>query len=603
MEQSKVGLESRWQMAVGIVGIVVLLLLAGLIKLQIVEHKELAEMSENNQLRLQPLVPRRGMVTDRNGKVIIDSRSSYTVSILPANEVKGVTVARLAELLKLDTTEVRNRMRRSLVNRYQPAPIARDIDFEVVAVLEEQRGNYPGIVYETERVRRYADSLGGESFTGYVGEVSEEELKRASFSDLRPGSTVGKKGVERSYDTLLRGIEGTAYIEVSATGLVMGQYEGRKPIPAVAGTDLTLSIDYNLQEKAASLLEAFCCGAIVAMDPRSGEILSMTSYPRYDANIFSSVIPTEVWKGIMNDSTHPLLNRPLSGLYPPGSTVKFVTVGAAIDMDLITPSTHLVSCRGGYQFGNRFFGCWLKGGHGSIDAIQSLEQSCDTYLYQLGIKLGVDNLAKYYSACGFGRATGVDLPSEQSGLIPTTAYYDKRYGKRGWTNALVLNTSIGQGEVMVTPLQLAQFFCGLAMRGTVYEPHIVKAMTTDGITEQIKPVVSFQLPFKPETMNALYEGMRRVVEGPGGTARRLRNPLYSIGGKTGTAQNPHGNEHSWFVGVAPLENPEIVCCAIIENAGHGSDIAAPIVGQVIEAYMKHKLGLDTVTVAVAGGTF
>jgi penicillin-binding protein 2 len=543
------------------------------------------------------------MVTDRNGKVIIDSRSSYTVSILPANEVKGVTVPKLAELLKLDTTEVRNRMRRSLVNRYQPAPIARDIDFEVVAVLEEQRANFPGIVYETERVRRYADSLGGESFTGYVGEVSEEELKRASFSDLRPGSTVGKKGVERSYDTLLRGIEGTAYIEVSATGLVMGQYEGRKPIPAVAGTDLTLTIDYMLQEKAASLLEAFCCGAIVAIDPRNGEILSMTSYPRYDANIFSSVIPTDVWKGIMNDSTHPLLNRPLSGLYPPGSTVKFVTVGAALDLDLITPSTHLVSCRGGYQFGNRFFGCWLKGGHGSIDAIQSLEQSCDTYLYQLGIKLGVDNLAKYYSACGFGKATGVDLPNEQSGLIPTTTYYDKRYGKRGWTNALVLNTSIGQGEVLVTPLQLAQFFCGLAMRGTVYEPHIVKAMTTDGVAEQVKPVVAFQLPFKPETMNALYEGMRRVVEGPGGTARRLRNNLYSIGGKTGTAQNPHGNDHSWFVGVAPLENPEIVCCAIIENAGHGSDVAAPIVGQVIEAYMKHKLGLDTVTVAVVGGMY
>jgi penicillin-binding protein 2 len=543
------------------------------------------------------------MVTDRNGKVIIDSRSSYTVSILPANEVKGVTVPKLAELLKLDTTEVRNRMRRSLVNRYQPAPIARDIDFEVVAVLEEQRANFPGIVYETERVRRYADSLGGESFTGYVGEVSEEELKRASFSDLRPGSTVGKKGVERSYDTLLRGIEGTAYIEVSATGLVMGQYEGRKPIPAVAGTDLTLTIDYMLQEKAASLLEAFCCGAIVAIDPRNGEILSMTSYPRYDANIFSSVIPTDVWKGIMNDSTHPLLNRPLSGLYPPGSTVKFVTVGAALDLDLITPSTHLVSCRGGYQFGNRFFGCWLKGGHGSIDAIQSLEQSCDTYLYQLGIKLGVDNLAKYYSACGFGKATGVDLPNEQSGLIPTTTYYDKRYGKRGWTNALVLNTSIGQGEVLVTPLQLAQFFCGLAMRGTVYEPHIVKAMTTDGVAEQVKPVVAFQLPFKPETMNALYEGMRRVVEGPGGTARRLRNNLYSIGGKTGTAQNPHGNDHSWFVGVAPLENPEIVCCAIIENAGHGSDVAAPIVGQVIEAYMRHKLGLDTVTVAVVGGAF
>jgi penicillin-binding protein 2 len=223
-------------------------------------------------------------------------------------------------------------------------------------------------------------------------------------------------------------------------------------------------------------------------------------------------------------------------------------------------------------------------------------------MYQLGLKMGVDVLSRYMEQCGFGRPTGIDLPGEASGLNPNSAYYNSRYGKNGWTKALALNNAIGQGEILETPVQLAQFYCGLANHGIVYRPHLVKAIRyPGGNTVPITPQVSFKLPFSETTLAALNEGLRLVVEGERGTARRLKNNFYSIGGKTGTAQNPHGTDHSWFVGVAPLENPEIVCAAIVENAGHGSEVAAPVVAQIIKKYMDKKLGLDTVAQASTEG--
>ena len=275
----------------------------------------------------------------------------------------------------------------------------------------------------------------------------------------------------------------------------------------------------------------------------------------------------------------------------PGSTAKVGTVGAALERGDVTPSTLLKSCIGGYQFGNRFFKCWERTGrHGSLSAAHAIEQSCDVYMYQIGLKMGVDALSDFYVKCGFSRPTGIDLPGELAGLIPTEAYYDKRYGKRGWTRALVLNNSIGQGEVLATPLQLAQLYCGLASNGLVYQPHMVKKMTApNGDEREVRPKVAFALPFSDATMATLKEGVELVVWGGGGTAKSLRRTKYRIGGKTGTSQNPHGNDHSWFVGVAPLWNPEIVIAAIVENAGHGSEVAAPAVGKIIDVYMKKKL--------------
>ncbi|MFZ5980011.1 MAG: penicillin-binding protein 2 [Candidatus Zixiibacteriota bacterium] len=572
-----------------VVSLVILVLVLGLFKLQLINHSELVEQSENNRIRVVPITPRRGAVYDREGRVIIDNRPSYTVSVVPTEEVKYKTLSNLAGVIGLDTLEIRKRVNKNMVSRYQPSPVKKDIPFEVVAILEEQNRDFPGVSYQMDRVRKYPRELGSETFTGYVGEVSEEQLEKKMI-DYRLGSMIGKDGVEKYYDKLLRGKEGTAYIEVTASGQIIGPYEDREKVEAVSGADLTLAIDLDLQRCGAEAIDSFCCGAIVAMDPRSGEILAMVSYPTYDANIFSSVIPESTWLAISNDPDHPLLNRPLNGLYPPGSTTKLLTVGAGLEEGLINENTTFKPCFGGMQFGNRYFRCWEPSGHGRLTAVHAIEQSCDVFMYQLGLKLGVDVLSHYFDLCGFGKPTGVDLPNEYAGLNPNSDYYDKRYGYKKWTPTLVLNNSIGQGEILVTPLQLVQFFCGLANNGTVYRPHLVKRISKVG-GEQIPvlPVMSFQLPFSQKTISLLMESMRLVVEGEHGTARSLRNKKYSLGGKTGTAQNPHGENHSWFVGVAPMENPEIVVCAIVENAGHGSEVAAPVVGKVIRTYMEKKM--------------
>ncbi|MBD3403109.1 penicillin-binding protein 2 [candidate division GN15 bacterium] len=593
MDRFKLSLSGRAAWATTLVGAMLLFLLGGLVKLQVVDHEELLTRSESNRLRVVPIIPRRGIVYDRDGRVIIDNRPSYTVSIVPAELIRDRTIPNLADLIPLDSAQIHGRMKRNLVSRQQPAPIKKDVPFHAIAVLEEQSLNFPGVSYQMERVRLYPDSLGAEAFTGYVGEISPEDLgDDGDGSDrlgYQPGSMIGKKGLEKQYDQLLRGREGTEYVEISASGQILGPYTDRQALEAVPGSDITLSIDMDIQKACVAALDSFCCGAVVAMDPRTGEVLAATSYPGFDANIFSSVIPESLWLEIRSDSTHPLLNRVLNGLYPPGSTTKLVTVGAALEEGLINAHTTLKPCYGGMQFGNRYFRCWEHAGHGTLDCMHALEQSCDVFMYQLGLSMGIDLLHDYYAKCGFGRPTGIDLPGESDGLNPDTKYYDQRYGKNKWTRGLVMNNSIGQGEILATPLQLAQFYCGIANNGIVYRPHLVKKITKpNGEEITVPPVVSFRLPFSKETLETLYEGIRLVVEGEKGTARAQRRKEYTLGGKTGTSQNPHGENHALFCGVAPLENPEIVVCAIVENSGDGSRYAAPVVGNVIKTYMDKK---------------
>lgn len=596
MDRSRFSLEGRRLTALVVVGASLLILLVGLVKLQIVNHAELKAQSENNRIRVTPIIPRRGRVYDREGRITIDNRPSYTVSIVPV-EVNERTLLSAAELLHLDTGQIRKRYRRNTVSRYQPAAVKRDVPFDLVAILEEQNSSFPGVAYQMERVREYVPNLMAESFTGYVGEVSEDELqKKSARSAVRSGSIVGKKGLEKFYDSLLRGTEGTEYTEVTASGQIIGLYQDRPSIPARAGADLYLSIDNDLQLACVQALDTFCCGAIVAMDPRNGEILAMVSFPGYDPNIFSSVIPESLWNAISSDSTHPLLNRPLNGLYPPGSTTKLVTLGAGLEEGLINKNTTFKTCLGGYQFGNRFFRCWKPAGHGSVNSVYAVAESCDTYFYQLGLKLGIDGLSRYYRLCGFGRPTGIDLPGESPGLNPNTDYYNQRYGKGKWSRGLVLNNAIGQGEVLSNIIQLAQFFSGLVNRGVVYHPHVLREIARPGEPRvAFRPQISFHLPFSDKTLEILLEGLRLVVESENGTARRLQNSLYTLGGKTGTSQNPHGENHSWFVAVAPLEATEIVVVAIVENSGDGSVVAAPMVGHILDQYFKKKRGIEKLT--------
>jgi len=516
-----------------------LAIISGLFYHQVILYNKYIVESENNRIRIQPIIPKRGVIYDRNNKVIADNRLSFTVSIIPFEKQKGVTIRRLMDLLDMDSTTIVKRAAANFISNHIPSPIKRGLDIDVISILEEQGEKYPGITYSIESVRRYQSDIAAETFIGYVGEVSPEEIKAFPDREYRPGSLIGKKGIEKTYDHYLRGMEGTEYIEISAKGKIIGPYRGKEKIPAVPGDDISLTIDIDLQrvivDNFHSLDTQFCCGAIVAIDPRNGEILGLASFPQLDPNIFSGPIPPDIWQGIISDSTHPLLNRPLAGIYPPGSTTKLVTAD----------------------------------------------------FYQIGLLIGIDPWYDYVTDCGFGKKTGIDIPGEVPGIAPNSDYLDELYGVKKWTHFLMLNLAIGQGEFTVTPLQLTQLFCGFANKGMIYRPHLLRErLRYDGSIVKIAPAPSFRLPFSEKTLEILNESLKLVVQGEHGTARGRKNKAYNISGKTGTAQNPHGENHSWFVAFAPSEDPRIVVTALVENGGHGSDVAAPLVGKIIDYYLK-----------------
>ena len=587
MTRRRLSLEERYRIGAAICGLFILLLLGKLLFLQTIRHESLYGQSENNRIRVQPVIPKRGKILDRERRVLVDNRASYTLSVIPAEAAKTGTIGRLSTLLGIDRDQIERRIKKNQNGRYQPALVKRDIPFDRVAALEEQNETYPGAVYTKDQVRQYLVGMGTECFTGYVGEVSPEEMKQMDLAIYRPGSVIGKAGIEKYYDRSLRGIEGTEYIEIAASGQLQGAVEDRAEQPPEPGSDLVLTIDLDIQKAASESFGQFCCGAAVVIDPRNGEVLALVSNPPNDANQFSTVMTDSIWRGIVADSTNPLLNRPLDGLYPPGSTYKLLTAGAALEAGVINRETMFGGCSGGYRFGNRVFHCWRLSGHGRLSVLDAIEQSCDIFFYQVAYKLGLSDFSKYSTACGFGRRTGVDLPREAAGLVPNKDWYDRKFGSRGWSSAVMLNLGIGQGEMLVTPLQLAQFFCGLANGGRVYRPHLQKSVIEpDGRETSHGGEVAFELPFSESTLQILRQGLVDVVNGPAGTARAAKLPGITVAGKTGTSQNPHGEDHAWFVGLAPAENPEIVACVIVENAGHGSEYGVPAVRNILEAYFK-----------------
>jgi penicillin-binding protein 2 len=365
----------------------------------------------------------------------------------------------------------------------------------------------------------------------------------------------------------------------------VGKSKDNPPTPSVPGADVELNLDWGLQAFATEALAKRGIGSVVCMDPRTGAVLALVNYPSFDPNLFSGILPAEVWEQISQDTTHPFLDRSIRGLYPPASTTKLITGGAGLEQKAIGPNTRFKPCTGGLQFGNRFFRCWKAEGHGSVNLVEAIAQSCDVYFYQLAEKLGVNTWADYARMSGLGLATGIDLPGEKNGLVPDSAYYDERYGRRGWTRTLAINLGIGQGELLCTPLQIATFYCAVANDGVAMTPRVLGALRMHTGEEVPNPTsVAYRLPYSKENLSLLQLATRTVVEGKNGTARVVNYPDLEVAGKTGTAQNPHGENHAWFACYAPYRAPEIVVVALVENSGQGSEIAAPLCGEVLRYY-------------------
>ncbi|MBI3873253.1 MAG: penicillin-binding protein 2 [candidate division Zixibacteria bacterium] len=590
--------EVRRQILLGAVVLMLGLLATRLAFMQLVQVDDYRRIANDNQIRMMPIPAPRGRILDRHGVDFVDNRLSYTVAVLPTDFRGEKPRTRLADALGVSREDLVARLRRRSGLPMEPLSVQHDADSRMIARLEERIEEFPGVVIETEPVREYPIPPWAGHLFGYVREVGEDDMKRTDRSGAPLRGLVGASGLEKRYDDVLRGIDGVVYRQVNAFGQVTGPMPGYQTVPPTPGEDLMLAVDADLQRLADSLLSAYVAGTVVAMDIHSGAVLCFVTRPGFDANTFSGGMSSAEWAGLRDDSLHPLLNRAAMGVYPPGSTAKLLTAAAGLDAGVVTESDHFGACTGGYRFGNRVFHCWRPEGHGSLTLLGAIEQSCDVYFYQLGARIGLDTWSQAATRAGFGKPTGIDLPGEAAGVVPSRAYFDRVYGKGEWTGSLVVNLAIGQGEFGVTPLQLLVFYAAMANDGLAMKPHLALATRgPDGHWAYVQPEQSFQLPYSASALLLLREGCRRVVQDPSGTAHAIYDDVSRMAGKTGTAQNPHGNEHAWFVGYAPAEAPQIAVVALVENAGHGSTYAAPICRAIAKAYLRPPVDKGPVTVA------
>jgi penicillin-binding protein 2 len=569
------------------VGVILMLLVGRLLYMQVIESGYYGKIATDNRVRILPIPAPRGNVYDRNGLPLIQNRLSFAISVLPSDFQGDMARARLANILDLDRSELDERLARRGGLPLEPVGVYRDADFRTMCRLQERLDEFPGVIAGDEYVREYPSAGWAGHILGYVREVSpqQEQLHDRAGTPVR--GLVGAVGIEKYYDDLLRGVDGVHYAQINALGQLVGSMPGYKDAVPLAGADLRLTLDWHLQELADSLLAPYDAGTVVAMDIKTGGILCFVTRPGYDPNVFSGVVSSSDWNALRDNPLHPLLNRALKGLYSPGSTSKLATAGVALEAGAVRPGDHFKACTGAYRFGNRTFRCWNAGGHGSLNLMGAIEQSCNIYFYQLIQRLDLDDWASGMRASGFGAVTGIDLPGESKGLVPDRAYYDKRYGAGKWSRGLTLNLAIGQGEFLVTPLQLMLHFAALANDGVAMKPHFLLAeREPDKNWEFHEDEVAYKLPYSQSTLGILQEAARLVVQGDHGTARRIYDKAAPAAGKTGTAQNPHGKEHSWFVGYAPTDDPQIAIVALVENAGHGSEFAAPICGTILSTYLR-----------------
>jgi penicillin-binding protein 2 len=578
--------RSRGRLARWFVVLVVSALIAQFFRIQILKHTTYALRSDENRIRALPIPAARGTIYDREGRVLAESVPGYSIAVLPLSaDSLHVVLDSLAAILELSEEKVDRLMAAYRQHPNRPVTVESDASFAEVSAIEERRAYLPGgIVIATapKRLYRWGPLLA--HVIGYVGEISDEELGRPEFEGYEPGRIVGQTGVEQVYERLLAGTPGIRYVEVNALGRVVGEFRGRDPVPAVPGRDLYLNIDLELQTRAAELFPDTAAGAIVAMDPRNGAVLAMYSSPSFDPNVFVGKFDPAEWRKLNSDPGQPLFNRAISATYAPGSIFKLVVAGIAMAEGQADADTYMpIPCRGALRYGNRVFKDWKPSGHGALDLIGAIRESCDVYFYQLGIKLTLQGLLTGVPRFGFGRPTGIDLPSEATGMFPPdTSWYTRRYGRSGWTNAVALNLAIGQGENAQTPLKMAQFYAALATDGTLPTPRVAR----DGPLAE----PAGRVPLTDSQLAALKTALVQVVNEPTGTARGSRLRRWTLAGKTGTAQNPHGADHAWFVGYAPAEDPVILAVAIVESGGHGSSAAAPIVSKLIEFYLERHEG-------------
>ena len=575
-------------------------LIVRLVYLQIVGHEHYSLLAKDNSIKIVPLVPTRGMIYDRHGKVLAENTTSYSLEVIP-EQVTNLddTLHRLQVLLDVSDEELEQYQKlRKRQKRFVSTPLLLSLNDEQLAKFAVARPYFPGVDIHRQLVRHYPYGDLAAHVVGYVGRINESEMKELPIAEYRGSSHIGKLGIELSYEHDLHGKTGYAEIETNVQARLLNTLNEVNPEP---GSNLYLTLDIDLQKTAYDALGGFN-GSVVAIDIKTGGVLVFVSRPGFDPNPFVVGISNDNYEALQSNENQPLYNRALRGLYPPGSTVKPFVALAGLEYEAITPEQKLF-CPGYYQLPGvtHKYRDWKKGGHGSVSMNQAITESCDVYFYRLAATLGIDNMVSFMQKFGFGEKTGIDLVGEKSGLLPTREW--KREKKnQAWYPGETLITGIGQGYLQVTPIQLAKATAALANQGKVITPFLVDKVVSAKGSHPGSELSYYNISVKTDTVNAVIAGMVNVVHSARGTAKGInKNINYQIAGKTGTAQvlgikqNAKYNEnnidfkyrdHALFVSFAPVDDPKIAVVVIAENGGHGGSVAAPIAGQVIKQYLE-----------------
>jgi len=568
------------------------------IYLQIIKGEEFRILSEKNAVRLTGIKAPRGLILDRNRKLLVDNRPSFNLKIMieDAGDLQE-TMRKVSQMMEMPFEDLMKKISDAGQGAfYKPVVLQEDISRDHLAIIEAHKFDLPGVFIDIEPTRHYIHNKTASHLLGYLGEVNNDELLGGKYPNVKTGDSIGRYGVEKSFETYLQGKRGGRQIEVDANGRTINVLKTVEPI---TGFDLKLTIDLDLQQIAEKMLQDKH-GAVVALDPNTGDVLVMASAPSFDQNDFVGGINSKKWKALMTDRGKPMTNKAIQGEYPPASTYKIITSMAALEEKAVDIHTTFF-CPGFFKYGNRVYRCWNKNGHGNVSIVEAVTQSCDVFYYQAGDKVGVDALAKYAMGSGLGKKTGILLEDEKKGLIPTSAWKKKRFNE-SWHRGETLSIAIGQGYDLVTPLQMAVFIGAVGNGGTLYKPRIVSTIegSQGNIIKEIPIEVSGKLPAGSKTLEILQKGLLDVVETDRGTAKRIRLKHVKIAGKTGTAQvfsvksgdklktehlDFYLRDHAWFICYAPAENPVIAVSVLIEHGAHGSTAAAPIAAALIGQYI------------------
>lgn len=553
--------------SVAIAALIFVVLIIRLWQLQVIDHNSYYQLSRINAARSMPVIAPRGIIYDRFGKVLVGNRAAFSVYILQT-EVKDMPALfrRLSRIISLTPAELEKKVKEQTTRIFDPILIKEKVPIDIVARIEEEKGFLSGVVVSARPVRFYPYGSYSAHVLGYVGEVTAAELEKNTALNMRPGELTGKAGVEKIYDAYLRGINLIEKSQVKGAG------------ESVPGKNIRLTLDIELQKVVEGALGGNT-GAVIVLDPRSGDVLAMSSHPSYDPNIFSGPISQEKWNKLFKGN-HPFLNRAISA-YPPGSTFKMITLSAALEKALFSPSDGFF-CPGYFKLGTRVAKCWKAAGHRHLNLLEGLVQSCDVVFYQVGLKAGPDIISDFAKRFGFGKRTGVDLPGESEGIVPAADWKKKVY-KESWYPGDSINFAIGQGFLWVTPLQLANAYALIANGKEQFEPHVLANIEGNSNEEGFvyKPRVIADMPISEKNLDYVKSALRDVVDR--GTGRAAKVASFEAAGKTGTAENAKA-AHAWFVCYAPYDNAKIVIVAFVEHGQHGDQVTARIARKILEWY-------------------